>query len=334
MKAILGLSLVLASVTAFPQAQDSPPALVPHEQPRVLTPAGRVKFGIPAFGSIGNAVCDASGNLFFNVSSLIYQKGPFLGISADGRKHTVFTLPQVLGPRGNLVWTVTPGGTFFVLHQNFKDYRLIRFKDDGSVESISLLAVPPGVNVLHMAIIDNGMMFARGFRSSREPGEKIKPGFAALLNAQGKLARDLSSGAPEVDMKTAALHPLEGEAVAGEDGRFYILEAEDVLVLNQAGDVERLLKFKKPDSVSVALRVDYSKGIVSVLLFTGHPKPGEATEVDTRALLLNAQTGELRNDFVFDPETTANVICFSAQDGYSLAAIDGKLEAKDVVPIR
>jgi hypothetical protein len=79
--------------------------------------------------------------------------------------------------------------------------------------------------------------------------------------------------------------------------------------------------------------VDYSKGIVSVLHFTGHPKPGEATEVDTRALLLNAQTGELRGDFVFDPTTTGTVTCFNAQDGYSLGAIDDRLEAKDIVPI-
>lgn len=334
MRAALWLSMAFASVAALPQELTPPPNAVPAEPPRVLSSAGRVSFGIPLFGFNGNSVCDASGNEFFNVSSWIDQKGPFLEVSADGRRHAVYTLPAEVGPRENLVWTVTPDGAFFVLHQNFKDYRLIRFKDDGSPDGITSLAIPPGAHVQHMSIADNGTMYVRGYRSTKQPTEKARPGFAALIDASGKLLRDLSSDAPEADLKAAGQHPLDGDATAGADGRFYILESERVLVLNQAGEVERILKIKKPNPDAIASRVDYSKGMVSIMLHTGHPKHGEATEVESRALLLNAQTGEQQGDFVFDPATTGAVTCFNAQDGYSLTAMDGNMAAKDIVPIR
>jgi hypothetical protein len=334
MRSLVWLSLALASLPALSQTPDPLAVTTPAPPPRVLTASGRIKLGIPMFGAIGNTVCDASGNLYVNAGRLPFQtQGPFLGVQADGRKHVSYVLPQEASSQGSVVWAVSPGGTFYVLHGDFKEYKLVRFKGDGSVAGISSLAIPAGVYVEHLAIADNETMYVGGYRDTPEPLEKPRNGFAALLDASGKLVRDLSSDAPHVDLKASALHPLDGDAVTGEDGRFYVLGSKDVLVLNQAGEVERDWKLQKPNPGAIAARIDYSKGIISVVLQTGHPKPGQVTEVDTHALLLNAQTGQ-QGDFVFDPSTTGTVLCFNAQDGYSLMAVDGKMAAKDIVPIR
>jgi len=287
------------------------------------------------FGTNGRTACDASGNIFFNVGSSISRSGPFLGVSADGRRHAIYEVPAKENWRGNLAWTVTPGGDFYVLQEDFKEYRLIRFKSDGPIDGISLLAIPPGVNLEQIAVNDNDRIYVAGYKSTGEPKDKARPGFAALLDNTGKLVLDLSADAPEADLKARGTHPSDGDVTAGADGRFYVLGSKDVVVLNQSGGVEGDLKFKKPTHDAYARRIDYSKGLVSIIFHSVHRSdPNQAADVEVRALVLDAQTGDQRGDFVFDPATTGSVICFSAQEGYSLLAMDGNMAAKDIVPIR
>jgi hypothetical protein len=333
-RASVWLWIALASVAAFSQTGPNSHEGLTGEQPRILSSSGRIAFGIPMFGFRGNAVCDAAGDLFFNVSSPPDLTGPFLEISLDGKRHTIFEMPTDVSPRGNLVWAVTPDGEFYVLHQDFKVYTLFRFKSDGSIDETTTLGIDPGIKVQWMAVANNGTKFIAGYRSVHDKAGQAMPGFYALLDGSGKVERNMSSDAPAFDLKSAALHPVEGSVVAGEDGRFYILQSADVLVVNQAGDVERDLKFVKPDPEADALRVDYSKGIVSIVLYEAHPKPGEVTGITLQALALDAQTGEQLGYYAFDPQETGDVVCFNAQDGYSLMAMDGNMAAKDVLPRR
>lgn len=335
MRAIPIACLILASVAASSQAPEESFAPDLSPEPRVLSSSYRLKLDIPMFGSVGKAACDADGVIVFNIGMRIGEKGPFLSVQSDG-KHVLYVLPEEAKARGEIVWAIAPEGTFYVLHQSFKldKYKLLWFKADGSLAGSSSLDVPAGISIQNMAILDNGTAYVRGFRATGDPLEKPRSGYGALFDAAGKAMHDLSLDAPQADLKALQQHPLDGDVVAGQDGRFYILGAANVLVLNQSGDVEKELKFKKPVPDAVASRVDYSNGAISILFAIPHPKPGLATEIEERALLLDAQTGQKRGDYIFDPATSGSVLCFNARDGYTLMAREGRMAAFDIVPIR
>lgn len=330
----LGVLLASASVLAQDSGQiQTRPKWLPS--PRILSATGRVKFGMPLFGATGRSGCDSAGDMFFDVGTRITQMGPFLKVSSDGRKHTVYSLPSDLSSFAGLNWAVAPRGVFYALHGNFKEYKLVRFKDDGSVDAITDLALPANVYVTHLAIADDEVMYLQGYRDSPEPLEKARAGFAALLNPSGKMIHDLSAGTPEFDMNAAQHNPTAGDAVAGEDGRFYVLGAKELLILNQNGETAARLEFQRPAPDAYAIRVDYSKGVISIVFHTiRRSSPAQAADVEVRSILLNSQTGEQQGYFAFDPELTGNIVCFDGREGYSMLAVDGKMEAKDMVPIR
>lgn len=328
------MGVFLVGISIFAQSTNSPNDPT-ADRARVLSVSGRINFGIPMFGSVGKTDCDTSGSMYFNVGTRIGQMGPFLSVSSDGRNHVVYALPPELSAFADLAWAVAPGGTLYILRGNSNGYKLIRFKGDGSIGGISSFDIPARTTVRFFAIAENGTVYVQGYRATQDPLTKPSPGFAGLFDASGKLVHDLSENAPQVDLSAAQFGPLDGDAVAGEDGRFYLLDARKVLVLNQAGEVERELKFQKPLQAARAVRVDYSKGVLSIIFHSvNRISPSQPADVEVRALLLNAQTGEPQGNFVFDPTSTSSVICFNIQDGYSLMAMDGKMAAKDIVPIR
>jgi len=329
----LWIGLVLAGAPFFLQNASSPNIVT--DAPRILAATSHVKFEVPMFGSVGKTACDASGRMYFNVGAQIGQMGPFLGISADGRSHAVYALPSQLSAFADLAWAVTPGGTFYVLRGNSKGHSLVRFRDDGSVDSISSVDIPGRTSLRFFAITDRGALYVQGYHIAQDPLKEPSRSFAGLFDASGKLVRDLSDRAPHVDLAAAQFGPIDGDVAAGEDGQFYLLDTKRVIVLNAAGEVEKELAFEIPSEDARAVRVDYSKGNVSIIFHSVHRiSPSEPANVTVRALILNAQTGEPRGRFAFDPNTTGSVLCFDAQEGYSLMAVDGKMAAKDVVAIR
>lgn len=217
-----------------------------HDVPRVLHASERINFHIPMFGSIGRVSCDADGDMIFNVGSTIEDTGPFLRVQADGARHVIYLLPSELVKASNLVWTVSPGGRFYVLIENFKNHRLVHFNEDGSVAGIATLDIPPGADVRFIAITDDETVLLRGDVASPNSPSTSRTGFAALLNSSGRLVRDLSPIALKTPSTSPADGPIDGDAVAGADGRFYVLDEARVFVLNKSGEVERELSFKNP----------------------------------------------------------------------------------------
>lgn len=337
MKWAVCLAMLLATVSI--PAQDSATQIQPKPNwlpaPRLLSATGRIKYTIPMFGAHGRLGCDSAGDTFYNIGTGITQMGPFLKVSSDGREHTIYSLPPDLSSFADLAWAVAPGGAFYALRGDFKEFKLVRFKNDGSIDAITSLNIPKNIYVTDLAIADNEVMYVQGYRDSPDPMEKSRPGFAALLNATGRIIRDLSEDAPDFDVKAAQHNPTPGDVAAGEDGRFYVLGAKELVILNQNGETAARMKFQRPAPDAYAVRVDYSKGVISIVFHTiRRSSPAQAANVEVRSILLNSQTGEQQGYFAFDPELTGNIVCFDAQEGYSMMAVDGKMAAKDIVPIR
>jgi hypothetical protein len=327
--------LLIATAAILSSVPQGIPPTSPAEMPRVLSASSRVRFEIPMFGSSGRVDCDSSGDMVFNVARGVFERGPFLRVRSDGRAHVIYSLPQQVSQKGNIVWTISPSGVFYVLHEDFKDYKLVRFGEAGDVLGITRLDIPPGVDIWFLAITDNDSAFVRGYQDEQQPRDKKRAGFTAIFDGSGRMKHDLSGATPEFDLGALEKHPMDGDAVAGEDGRFYILQDKKVLILNQAGTVERELNFRKPAPDANAVRLDYSKGLISIVFHSvTRSKPNQPADVDVRAVLLNAQTGDQQGSFVFSPATTGSVVCFNVEEGYSLMAVDGRFAAKDIVPVR
>lgn len=322
--------LTLPVFAQLPEAPHPKPAY-PPPPPHVLSAADHIRLDIPMFGAIGNTRCDSDGDLFFDAGSLIEDRGPYLEVEADRERHLIFTLPEEVNTPGNNVWTVTPDGTLYVLHDGFQRNKLVRFKSDGSVDGISSLLLPPHVSIQRIAVTDSGIIFVSGYRVAQQRSAKPEPGFAAIYSADGKTIRDLSAGAPS--------HPADnrisdGDLIAGDDGRFYLLGGDAVRVFSATGEPIASLKFTKPSPKAIAARVDEWQGTVSVLFYTEiHPKPGQAAPLLATTMVLNGQTGEIRGIYNFSPALTNSVLCYN-QEGYTMVSVDHRMMALDTVPIQ
>ncbi|MFZ0663530.1 MAG: hypothetical protein WAM66_12610 [Acidobacteriaceae bacterium] len=323
----------LLTLPAFAQLPDAPhpgPAY-PPPPPHVLTSADHKRLDIPMFGDIGNARCDASGDLFFDASSPFADDGPFLEVKADRERHLIFTLPQEENTPGNNLWTVTPDGTLYVLHDDFQRNKLVRFRSDGSVDGISSLVLPAHVSIQRMAISDSGVVFVSGYRYTQEEGAKTEPGFAAIFDADGNIIRDLSAGAPSYSTSGEL---SDGDLIAGDDGRFYVLGSDTVRVFNPSGEQAASLKITKPSAKAIAARIDEWQGSVSVLFYTeAKHKRGRAAPLSASTVVLNADSGDVSGIYTFDPALTNSVLCYN-HAGYTMESVDHRMMALDTVPLQ
>jgi hypothetical protein len=334
MRSMFWLASLLVAFPVSPQAPGAPSS-VPSISPRLLSASGHIKTTVPMFGSPGNARCDSSGNYMFDAGSLMGNHGPYLKISSDGQRHFLFRLPQeVSGAYGIDLWTITPNGVLYVLHDDFQKNQLVRFKDDGTVENISSLALPPHVSINKIAVTENGISYVIGYKvTQKDQVTKPEPGFAAIYNADGKLIRDLSAETADYDLPGTMTRILDGDLIAGDDGRFYVLGDKEVRVVTQSGEVSAAWKVTKPQQDGMALRIDESKGTVSVAVYALRKgKQGWADTLRPTAFLYNSQTGDLRGTFTFDADLTGTILCYNAHDGYTLGAVDGAMKAFDIVP--
>lgn len=328
--------LVMTSVAGAAQSGSSSLSLTPVElsSPRVLTGNGKVSLGVPRFGSSGDAVCDSSNNFYFNLATGAKENGPFLGFLNGGTKHVLFLLPEAADSRGFTQWAVSPGGSFVVLHGDFKETNLYDFRSDGSLSRSITIDLPKNVNVTNFAMANSGVIYIRGYRYSGEPQEAQLPGFAALFGESGKLLRDLSLDTTKTDLKIAGIHPPEGAVSAGDDGRFYVLSPGKVVVLSQSGDTERTLKFEKPDRAALARHILTSRGRISIGFDIVHGNPRQGVEIEARELLIDSTTGAPLADYVFASDLGNVVLCFDARVGYTLYDVDEHLAAKQIVPLK
>jgi hypothetical protein len=297
---------------------------------RTLYPAGRSNLHMPTFNYIGNARCDSSGNLFFDVSSIIQPSGPFLKVSSDGHHHTYLQLPPEAAKTGNIKWAVTPDGTLYVLHQDATKYTLLQPKVDGGLSDSMAIEVPESVDLQSFAVANSGYIFVSG-ANHIDSVHKKRPGYAAILNPSGKMIRDMSSDAAELG-PLAEFQPINGDVIAGEDGRFYLLTAGKIRVITQSGETQNVFPLKMPDGFS-PMRIDYSNGRISILLYevapaaAGHP-------LTFRAVLLNTQNGEVERSYRFADSVSGSVVCYNSREGYSLLTVDREGLAREIVPVR
>ena len=149
------------------------------------------------------------------------------------------------------------------------------------------------------------------------------------------MVRNLSSEFLDMDLSNGSSSPQAGDVVAGDDGRFYALDGNAVRVFNQSGELLQTIDIHKPDLSAVAVRLDISRGIISVkLVQIVREKKDKAPIISQRFLLFDSQTGQLRGDYILNPKQFFNyILCFSRSEGYSVYAIKDRQAAKQTLPL-
>lgn len=308
--------------------------------PHTLSATSRVSFNIPMFGAKGDALCDASGNFYFDVSNMLptslHDEGPFLKIEADGSHHQVFTPHLDASEReSDTSQGVSPDGTFYILVHTARGMSsLQKFDDNGLFASSTDLDLPRDVTIEHWAVQNNGTLFLMGHEESAATPEQAEKEFATILRPDGRLLRKITNLPGPGDAKGSSTSALDGDVVAGDDGQFYVLTPSQIVILSQSGEADNTIHFKKPTKNALAGRIDVSAGIISVIFYTPKDPKSGVGPLDVSALLFEAQDGEVINSIEFADSTTKNVICFTRDEGYSLLAIENRMAAKDVVPVR
>ena len=251
------------------------------------------------------------------------DKGPFIRVSADGKRHVIYLLPDESAstPRFDaILQAVSPSGSYYLVAHNQSGSVAIRYKDDGSVLSEHTLQLPEKAYPQKFAVADSGVLYISGYIEGG-PANKSKKSFAALLADDGRTIVDLSKGLEDVDLLSLSLLK-KGAVTAGRDGLFYILQSQRIEVLDQSGQIEKELKFQSPGESWSAVRLDVSGGLAAVRFVAPDPEANGMVHVSSRRLLIDAQTGESRGWYVFSPRTPSSILCFSRQDGFSVYGVE------------
>lgn len=344
----LAKTFVVGIMLVFAQAVYSQSSIVvslsPNiPPPRTLQPSKLVVSKVPIFGTSESSRCDDSGNIFTEASDMLMTSvGPIIKITNDGSGHTIYPFPQKVNFQGTTSWNVTPGGIVYLLFGDFNTYQIMEFTSNGDIGKRVTLEIPSKVRIEGMAVADSGVVYIHGYQMSPDgspsQGESMRNAFAALFSDSGKLIRllttHLSSDSQHIDLRILAQHPMEGDVAAGADGRFYVLEQNDVLVINQIGEIERTLKFQKPDPSAIAAQMVVSHGLVSITLDSIHrEKPKMPAQISVHSLVLNAFTGELMGDYVFSSSQN-NILCFNHNDGYKVGTVENGMDAWQLYPLQ
>ncbi len=276
---------------------------------------------VPSFGFYGSAQCDKDGNLFFHSSSASYSQATVLRLNSGTWEPTVFKVsPDFLKDAFFEEFSVTPSGQVWLIGAAKGGGQYVyAFSSDGEMSSRTKLEVQNHLNIQDFAVSDRGTALIAGYFDSDADDElKGKP-FIGLFDRSGRLLKLLNEPFETVDIAAESLNIHAGNATFGDDGLFYLLHAQSVVVLSESGAVVRRIKFDKADKDSRPTKVAISGGIAAIWLI----KVDKKGMITQQFLVLNAETGEGLAFYTPSGGINENTaLCFSRKDGFEFFGIE------------
>jgi len=291
-------------------------------EPRILQPTSKRLIDAPPEFAFTNSECDEAGTLYLHTGTQGSYRDPILRLSTTGNfKQYKLTGEDVnVGQQGAM--SVSPDGTLWLLLSGAESAVLLRFNSDGEVTSRSKVDQFARFVVEEFVAFDNDVFFIAGFPRPTEAEPKMSR-YTAMVNSSGQQVSAPKLDLPKFDMQSKKIP--EGGAAAGSDGNLYLLRPEEVVVVSQAGDVLRHLRFRKPNPDFFTVNINVSGGLAAIWFI----KPVEQHRITTELLVVDAASGEEAGRYSVGPELEhTRPLCFSRQDGFTfLAGIqDGKMK--------
>lgn len=318
----LAVILFAASVVAQRPPAPSPPerpvekARADRQQsvssePRVLLPTSIRLVEAPPEFAFTNSDCDEAGTLYLHTGIQGSYRDPILRLSTTG--NFKFFKPTAddtnVGAQGAM--SVSPDGTLWLLLSGAESAVLVRFNSDGEVTTRTKIDQFARLVVEEFVAFNNDVFFIAGFPRPMEADQKMTR-YAAVVNSSGQLVSVPKLDLPKFDTQSKKI--AEGGAAAGSDGNLYLLNPEEMVVVSQAGEVLRHLRFRKPSADFSTVNVSISGGLAAIWFI----KPVEQHLIATELLVLDAVSGKEVGRYSLGPELEhRNPLCFSRQDGFT-----------------
>lgn len=287
------------------------------QMPPQLRPLGAVtdeNTGVPYFGYNNFAKSDNRDNLYFQP---VESSTAVLKLSASSFEPTPYRLPDDLKEKLNFLdFAVTPGGTVWVLADSLDHAgtSALEFNSKGTLGRRIDLDLASGVNIHNFLASDQGILLLSGIYG--EVADKALRGhrFAVLFDQSGKLVKKLGEEGSPVDLSRLREGPLEGGATTGEDGSFYLLDADHLIVLNPAGVVVDRIAITKPRADLGTAGLYVSEGLAAIRLV----KLAKDHSVTMTYLVVDLSTKENVGWYGGDTSMGDDAVGFSRKAGFIL----------------
>ena len=260
------------------------------------------RVGVPPFPAEGVPQCDASGNVYFAVTSPNLSTKTILRISNDGEKAAPFVLPNDLGYG---LWTVyiSPSGTIYALFNGRHAHTLIEISESGEELRRTVWQVPEDLYVFSFAVLPGGRAMVRGelpLPAKPAPGDQkpVDPAasYTAWLAVDGRPIREIN-GATDKDQETIdAATAYRGSAIApGPNETFVSILRTSLNVYSSAGALVHSSPIGMPGKDATPAMMQFADGLVAV----GFEKEKQV-EVPQRGSLGADEDGPTRKVTVLD----------------------------------
>jgi hypothetical protein len=360
---ILGvLALSVAAMQASAQRSGIDTALAPMVavQTKNLHPDEAIHFSTPARVAIASKIkCGPGGDIYAAYSSnarVEVWDSPLRKISLSSKQVTEYPIPSIAGydKLSRASFDVDTHGTLYVLLQAHPHpeaesdvkfaYLIVKYKEDGSVDSYYPLAELPGRKIQPTSLTmfaDGNSLVSGTFRGKAAPSSA--PGaFSAIFNQTGAYRGQVTIVSPadpgpgRQDSLSSASSLL---TFGSPDGNIYVLQDEHLNVVSQSGSIERKIDLPTPNKDVSPVQMA-AAGVGYLFAFYDHistGSPGETAERRSMIRVANLQTGEVTatyrmvrvesdltvaacavsiNDFVFlssDPQNNLEVIHYRSR---------------------
>jgi hypothetical protein len=319
------LALSLTFLTSFlgrGAQQDSSP------EPTILRVSSTQVLTVPGFVSVDRAGCDAHGNLYFRLESADsnYNVGGILRLDVNTQSPTLYQLPSALASGTALMGFSfnSSGRVWFLNESKDETYAVTSLDSDGQVISQTKIDTPKGLFANRFLVAEDGVILVGGYfpgpSATKEPRGKS---YLAIFDKSGTVRKVFGSETlTDVDLSLSSTKMIEAGIVSGQDGNFYYLQGNEILVISEWGELLRRIKIQRPRKASDALGMDLSEGLISI----------EFYEKDADRVLhptfdvIQSSTGEPYGLYKPNDELGTVMVCFSRRGGYVFSRIkDGKI---------
>jgi len=324
---VLFASSVVAQQPAAPSPPERPAKSTSGDrqqpassEPRILLPTSTRLIDTPPEFAFTSSNCDEAGTLYLHTGTQGSFRDPILRVSTTGNSKLYKMTGEDVNVGEQGAMSVSPDGTLWLLLSGAESAVLLRFNSDGEVTSRTKIDQFVGFVVEEFVAFNNDVFFIAAFPRPTEADRKMRR-YTAMVNSSGQHVAAPKLDLPKFDTQSKKIP--EGGAAAGNDGNLYLLQPEEVVVVSQAGDVLRHLRFRKPNADFSTVNISVSGGLAAIWFI----KPVEQHRTTTELLVVDAASGEETGRYSLGPELEhQSPLCFSRQDGFTfLAGIqDGK----------
>lgn len=315
--------ILLIPATNFARASEDPPQN--EQRPIALTANSSKVLPMPSFSAESGPQCDSSGNLYFR-TGFRARESVVLKLAASDGSATVYrpTDATIAGAYFVAFHVTAERKIALLVSGRKKEPYVYEFNGNDPVNaSHTTLDAPEGLNALTVqsfVVLPNDHMLLQGYFDEKAPKDKRGHGYTAEFAPSGKLLRISLDKVSDDVLKSVADRGAKTAVAQGQDGLTYLLEADRVVVLSPAGNVEREMKLTAPEP-GYGPDLLYMHGRQLVVGFSHSEGPGKS--VKTVYAMLDPSSGEVIRLYEPSPELGNNLVCFS-DEGLTFMTVENR----------